>query len=493
MNPTEIYLGLAVFALTALLGIYTLQRRNLDLVSLFALFFGSYLGLAPLLSFFAGNRTFPFPSNALFLTYASFFIFIVALFGTKLFFETLRKEPNRNPNFTTDSLTFLISSVTKIPYILVVSIFVIVVALRLEAFASGGGISGLHDLEYLLNQNYLIVVISHLASPLTSILYFYCFATFLQKKQSLYKIAVIMLPVLLIFSFLSGRREFLMPFLLFLLCALALKPKIQWRYIIGGLAVVAFFFSVISPIFLSMRSAAQTERHIQVDGSSLDLLRHSIEEVRAQDRFDQEDRSRANIAARLLMFRSVPMQLFTAQELRPPMLGRAFFQASTSALPRFLRPFEAWYNPQTFVQENYNLPVHDVSYSVLSQFIADFGIFGAVLGGVFLGLFFKIGTALSVRYVNRYPIPLFALFFSLAEMAFSPEINPAVLFNLPRNVILLSILYFFYKRVTKTFANSLVSDEPFIKPITNIQETSLIRHKFPLNRENPRISHRSIG
>jgi len=442
-NYSELILAAIVAMFTAVHFFVNYRHRNTILLSDISIWLaGCLFGVGPFLSFLFGYRDFPEFSGPLLLTYLSALLFFLGMIISKaLFHNTLVNNPQLTQRGQRSPVFYFIDHCREIPFSNLLIVFLSFLGLKLYNFSIGGGVSGFNTLEVNLSKNYFVVILEQVTEPFKFVLLFCGFYLIIRKDKLAWWIAFPVLIFVGLDSFLQGRRSMVFFIIALGFTVFSVQRKVKIRHALFGLVSVILIFSVISPFFLAFRSAGQQARHTEVDDSLVAFLSRGFEEAQQLDDVTIVEKGAHNLSHRFLLVRSYPLTLFEVQQGQSPLLGRAFIQASTSALPRAFRPYEAWINPESYVQMQYGLPIMDVSTSILGHFVADFSVFGGFFGGLFLGLYLNFGTYLSFRIFRSMPVVGMCVFVSLFTLAINTEHNPGFILALPRNLVIMYFLF----------------------------------------------------
>lgn len=436
------------------------NRPRMLLTDIYIWISAALIGLGPFISFSLGYRDFPEYSLDLFLTYLSFLLFFIGLSLSKLFFgRSLFGNPRITQNGKRSPIFFFVDHCLEVPTFNIVFIFFIVIGLKAYDFSVGGGFSGFHTVEVQLSKNYAISILSHLSRPFSYILYFYAFTALMKKHKSWKGLAVVILLFLLFEAFTAGRREMLFIVFFASFVSLAIYRKIKWGHLAIGAIFVVFVLTIASPLFLAIRSSGQNARNTIYGTDMGAIMDMAISATAETDQSERNQKMSENVAGRILMVNRAALTVFSVQQgIGDWMWGRASFQACSGVLPRFIRPYEAWFGTEQFIQAFYGMEMKDTAGSVPMLFIADFGIFGAFLGGLFFGVYLNGGIAIALRLWWKYPAVSMAIFGSLFFLAINTEQAPEFILTLPRNLLILMFVFWGLRAVGVRLRDQVLHD-----------------------------------
>lgn len=440
---SELILAACVVVFTVVHFLVNYRYRNKILLSdVFIWFAGALFGGGPFLSLAFGYRDFPEFSMPLLYTYLSVVLFFLGLLLSKLLFQnTLIRHPKLTKGGQRSPVFYFIDHCREIPITNLIGVFLVFIGIKAYNISIGGGISGFNTLDVMMNKSYVVVVLEQITDPFKYVLLFCCFFSLFKGQKRSWIFVIPILFALLTDSFLQGRREMVYFVVVAGFTLFAVKRRIKFSYAVMVVGAVIIIFGVISPFYLAFRSAGQEARNTEVDNRLISLMSRGLEEAQLRSGEQLAEKGTNNLAHRFLLIRTVPYTLFEVQEEQLPMFGKAFFQAATSALPRSFRPYEAWINPESYVQMQFGLPIRDESTSVLGHFVADFWLLGGLIGGLFLGLYLNFGTYLAFRIFQSMPVVGISVFASLFTLAINTEINPGFILVVPRNLFVMWIIF----------------------------------------------------
>lgn len=440
----ELVLGTGLLLFTGIHGFLVYRKKHtLCLSDLCFWAMGLLVGAAPLLSYLLGNQNFLGDSKEVGFTYFAFITYGVGLIISKQFFKRTSIFSRRaTANYTRSHLFYFIDHIREIPILIVLGSTGILIGIMIYNFSIGGGVSGLESLDVMVEKSYIVIVLSRLTEPFSYAISFYCFGILFLKDRKYYPVIIPILVFLAFSSFLSGRREMVFFLIIGLFAAFAINRKIKLQHMLFAGVGVYVVFAIVSPIFLSMRSAAQKAVSQSYEReSTTQVLALALSEVQETEDEAMNEQMLQNLQGRFLNVRTVPYMIFQAQNHRPPMMGLAFLQAQLSVIPRFFRPQVAWINPELFVQLYYGLSQRDISNSVVGLFVADFSIFGGIIGGIVMGIYLNGLSLFAFKLFNRYPIVGLAIFGTGFVLALNAEINPSFFLTEPRNLMILIVFF----------------------------------------------------
>lgn len=293
-------------------------------------------------------------------------------------------------------------AISALPLWSVYGSLALVVGMRAYAISVGGGFSGINTAEVNQSWSYPLVMINSLSEPLNFFLTAVSSVWIVDRYRT--KMAIFILTTVFALAFMDGRRELLYIFITIAFVILFYRDRFKARYIFYGLAGVIFVFSVISPVFLATRMAIQKDALGNIRTSYFQSIGTAIIEGYSADESEREERGLKNLESRPLGARNFMLSLFDAQRFINPLMGSAFLQSQMLAVPRFLRwDASMAENPKVFVQKKYGLALGDVNHTAISSGIADFGLAGAFLVGLLVGIYLNLGIAYGLRVLDRMP------------------------------------------------------------------------------------------
>ncbi len=443
----ELLLGFILTTTVSLHAISKLFKPRGFLLSEVAMWFvGFSFGLAPIIAFAFGSKILLSFEDS-YIAYISVSLYCLGLFLSGQIIKSTNKILYRKAILSHGAILSFINY--KLPKSFILLCYGMFVLPKLYAISRGGGISGLDTYELNISIPYPIVILSSLLNDsLTVLLSIIVFLWLFTDKRRNIILSIIILLTLFIFAFIAGRRQFLYLLSIFLICYKIYFGKVNFRIISYALALIISILLFISPLILGFRLQMQSR---VLGATDVDIGQQILESISSIGEQSYREGSNNNLTERPLGVRVFLLSIIEAQESREKLLGDAFLQEQSLALPRFLRLSQFPMNPKHYVQLRYGLPIKDDSHNVVSSAVADFGIIGALPYGFIMGFFFNIPLlfcSYRLEYLSLFPVLLYCTFL-LPSINF--ELTPGFQLSLIRNVIILFFIFRIFKTLSKLF------------------------------------------
>jgi hypothetical protein len=404
------------------------------------------VGSGPVLAYINGAENLPGIEEMLWV-YIAFFLYFLGLIVSKFPF---RKSALLSPFFTrkrNSPLFYFTNHILDIPLNVILSCFAIVVLIKMYMYSIGGGISGMDNLDIILSKNYLIVISEFLSDAFPLIITFFSFVCLF--KHQYMKYALVMLIVMLIMSMLDGRRAMIYFMINIFFVTIAFYGKFNIRYFIFGLVGLYFVFNIFSPLYLAFRLNAQT--NLNSDMNTIKIIGLAISETIGGNSDDENNQiNRENLKDRGTTILTVVNDIVQAENRQEPLMGDAFLQGQENVLPRILRgglEDEGTLNPKVYMQQRFGFVQGDATYSLVAEGVADFGIIGGLFAGLLMGLFVNFLTLMALKTYQTIPLIGMVIFANAWSVSISAETNPGFQGTMIRNIILISLIMLFLKKI----------------------------------------------
>lgn len=359
--------------------------------------------------------------------------------------QRLTKQNNFKHRYRSESfLVVFITSISKLPVSHVVAAFSAVVVLRLYSFSLGGGLSGINTAEVNLSWSYPMVVLQKLAEPFNIAVTIIALVWLFGRRRLL--LATTMLIVVAALAFLDGRRELIYLVITAFFVAYGYYGNVKVRYILYSVFGVVFILMVISPIFLGVRKSFQESSLDQRKMNPLVNIEQAFDESFSKTEDNRTKESISNLQNRPLGARKFLLSVFDAQTYYQPLYGSAFIQSNLAVLPRFVRWDQSLSeNPKNYVQRKFGLEEKDAAHTLISAGVADFGIWGALIAGIMMGVFLNFGIKFGIQLLANYPFAGVYVFATLWSISINIEMPPGFESTIIRNVLIVVVFLFLLK------------------------------------------------
>lgn len=417
----EVILGLSLVTAVVLNAIFRYYRGfepKLSHVEMYV--FGLSFGSAPVLAYLFGSDNI-FGIEEVGSVYLAGFLYMSGLYLAGRLSATVGASVGiRRTRAKTSILVEIKSAVNQIqPKVFIVFVG-IVIFVRAYAISMGGGIAGINSSEVMVSWNYGMVILADVVKPLDILLGLVSFVWVFQKTNRVLALSVLVL--LIIFAFLDGRRAMIYLVLIAFAASLIAFQHVKLRTLLIGTAAVVLVLVAVTPFYLSFRSALQSQVLSGSETSVLSATGQALDNAFAVDEVSRQERGTANLATRPLNIRNFLWEMIDGQERYAPLYGAGLIQAQLMALPRILRWDESLaQNPKMYLQGAFGLPLRDAANSQVATGVADWGLFGAFLMGIWTGLFLNFVVWISMRFVRTNPAIGLFLFVSALEVAIKFE------------------------------------------------------------------------
>jgi hypothetical protein len=150
-----------------------------------------------------------------------------------------------------------------------------------------------------------------------------------------------------------------------------------------------------------------------------------------------DDTYQLNISERVLEGRDFPLNILQSEATHGTMGGAAFVNSVLYAMPRYFRGEGVWGSTKGDIEMYMDLPLADAAPNMSTFFIADFGVIGGLLGGLFFGAICNAYVLLAMRSVTRNPLISLVLLGGMAYFIYNMEIDLNYTFCFLRNLIII--------------------------------------------------------
>lgn len=393
---------------------------------------GLNISMLPWLSYLIDENTFFFDSGFRSVSlYLIYFLFLFGIWVTTLF---SRQQKVNQFRVVTEVLA------NEVKFTVILSLILISYLLRtIDIVKYGGGMSGLATLEYQLAKPYALVVAQSLVGMFRMVIIFWLFYH-AERKLNL-------ITLLILFEVGStfvayGRRELLVLVVLFFFVRYLKNNSLGFKQVISGLLVASLVSIYLFPAFLTFRDGYIQSRSMGL--STMEYFDMGIENL-SKTYTVLDDVSRVRISSRLSGTSSYIRQILNQQEHKSPMYGEAFLRYFSVTIPRVLYPDKPLEHPEAHITRHYAIYVGDPSTTVASAGVADFGVGGALIAGIFVGLIFGIGQKLGIVMLIRSPLIGSAIFLNFLYIALNYETATTTYFSAIRDSLVLIMFYFFIR------------------------------------------------
>jgi len=323
----------------------------------------------------------------------------------------------------------------------------LIVSRLVDFFAFNAGMSGLGTLDVALSKPYGYVIIQQLIDVFKPLIFFWVFMNVTKAYSKQNAIMWFMIALEISYSlFFTGRSYFVVLLFMMLLCYFLRYGRLRLNILLPISLIFFLFWHFVSPAFLIFR-AGYTE-YADSGLKSAELFNIGIQAL--EDRYESgREESDSNLASRLLGTSDYMRFLIDRQRSIAPMNGQAIWGSLSLTIPRFLNPYKGLEHPEAHVVRHYSVIGADPSRTVFSTGLADFGLVGGVLTGLFVGLLLWFGEAAAVRAHKFSALIGSAMFLQFFFLALSYEASATSYFVSVRNVLVLFGLIYCMRIVNK--------------------------------------------
>jgi hypothetical protein len=435
---------------------------------------GAYFGLSPFVSLIHGAEISNDDEGRYILPlYIANSLFLVGILVAKQLFAGLRQRTLlREGGNRKYPMRWMLSGISRVPVIVMVFLTLLFLAIRVYEMTLGGGFSTLNSQDVMDNKSYFFVIVENLGRATFSAVVIYV-AYNLCNWTNVW-VSFLMLSSLGVMSLLSGRREMVFYVYLAVFVIMIIDKSSRWKItVLSVLTVIGVgLFFIVFPVFLSLRTTLADYRQSDATLTNPIVLISQAFHDRALSSADMEygDEYRTNVAGRLLEDRDFPLDILQAEERRPVMGGEALFNSIMYAFPRYLRVVNIFGSTKEDVLVAMDMPIRDVATTFASYFIADFGMIGGLIGGIFYGAICCSFEIMAFRNLNKNPLISVVLIGGVSFLTFSMEGELSLTFCLLRNLLIICGLIYLVNRLIPM----------------QLTQTSEGQRQMPMHRPQPR-------
>jgi hypothetical protein len=423
-------------------GVFAVPRsaRATDLAVIMV---GSFFGIGPWVAAIQQKWTLPYESTDILVK--AYFACALFLIGIYLGQKPVRTRANGVTVKTLMDRSSQISILTIIVLEATMWAYKIILGQKYGIFFSGTATQ-----ERVESLPYILVIAGNITYLLRLVSLVWASATLNMSDSARRKtVAAFILFSNLVAAFLEGRR-----WLLLVVVSMAvttamykMKGQVQWirKRAILVVALVGCF--MLFPFFLSVR---QTYFSRERGDDAVQAFVDSAKEASMSDDNSGAQRDNwENMAQRTMMIRFV-CNIFGSQENYSPMAGEAFGSTLVWVIPSvFLKSKRGMVQTEQLIERYYRQPEVDVSSTWVSLGCADFGLPGAFLAGLILGLAMGAVENWAGKQMVDMPILSLAACGGLISLAWNVESDPTDLWGFIRALLLIWIPTVLVKRAIR--------------------------------------------
>lgn len=401
------------------------QRRMLNLPLVAFWVAGFNISVLPLAAYLVNpgdfNRSVGWETNQL---YASFFLFLLGIYST----AKLQVKPHY------DIILSIKNLVNNVSSRLVILAFIFLFLSRgVDFFVYGGGLSGLGTLEYQLNKPYIFFVIQSIVAMVRTAVLAWLFYRVSLKINWIFLATIV--EIIYTFFFMGRGELFIFLLLFFFVRYLKSGGVLHIRTFFVSLVIFYFIFVAFFPAFLSFRDGYVNLR--DTGRSSSELFKSGLDHVINTYEIGGGEGYQERLGSRLLGTDQYLRDMLFRQRYMREMSGEATIAQASVVIPRILWPSKPMVTPKVIVENHYQTSYGDPSTTTLSTGIADFGVIGAFIAGLFVGLFFHLAHWIGrmLFQINTFVGAIVTLDFFYLALHY--EVSVVSYFALFRNALLI--------------------------------------------------------
>jgi hypothetical protein len=239
---------------------------------------------------------------------------------------------------------------------------------------------------------------------------------------------------------LRGRRWILTWVFLLAVGYLISGRAITKRLVVVTLASLIVVILVVFPLFFGMRYIYQLDDDVNERGNTASLIARgwAIQgDPEFQYRYIENASSRP--MGELMFLCDVLSYTTTSEPMRGQLLLRAMYYSVPAA---FAPRKQDFLSPSQDILQYFGQQLQDPAISIPACFLADWGRWGFLFGGAFVGLWIAAMLRFGTWIASRHPFILLVFAGNLMELALFVQHDPSVYITIPRNLsLLLVVLY----------------------------------------------------
>ncbi len=458
---TELSLAAVTVALASLATIRTvLKPSRTDVFDIAIIFCGIFFGLGPWIAFYYGNWKFtqnpyvPIQSPAILLkSYVVIILYITGLWLAKkclVFTNKLLQQRSQHKTITQTTPKQILSILDifgrfadiKCRYVVIAVVLIWLLRVMIGT-KYGIWFSGTARAENVVNQPYVIIVLSSLAKTISIGYLAWSAACFWKEIRPLVRFAgTTILIAELFWVFLNGRRSILVWLAFFFLGFLASGRKLKPKYLIIFILISFITAQFLFPFFITVRGTYYSYhlRELQQMNPILRLNKAILLAIKNEDD-NAVKRYRENMSFRPLWPRSFISNIIAAQKNNSTLKGKALLRSMIYIIPSAIYPQKTkLLATEQMIQNHYNHKVTDTASSWPAIGCADFGICGGLIAAFVVGIWITVIRFTGSMIYKRHPFVVISLAAGMTACIIQVETTPTPSWELCRNAVI--ILFF---------------------------------------------------
>lgn len=437
IGSLELFLAILVAAFGGAHAAYKAKRVDtIGLTDIAIWFTAVFFGVGPWVAVISGGILPQQESGVVFQAYLSIGLFIagIVLAGHLIGLFVKRRHPDE-PGEERRGLAPVMAQVAHVNAPILLALYCVAIVIKIyvgykyRLFFSGDQESKLLPIPYALRSALDLSIVIMDAAYLWG-------AVMLCARGRYRHIAAVVVVIGILLSFTVGRRWLIADIFLLSLCYYMYRG-ISLRVFVVSIFLAAILLYVAMPFFWRVRY------YRQQDSMNTDAVGSVVSAgFRAATDWDNEQLREAyskNLASRPVFIR-FNMAIAAAQESHSPMMGRVTKNVLLWCVPfAFYESKRLLTEPEQDIQEFYGMPISDTSSNWPAYGLADFGLPGAFLAGLTLGLMIATSEVIAIWLGWRLPMLAICIIAILFSAATAVEETPMYLIRSLRDAVLLSI------------------------------------------------------
>ncbi len=441
----ELTLAALIFALGVLNAGWIWRRyARVRIYELAILANGLFWGLGPWIAWLSGGMTLPASDTGLlWWTYGGVFFFMAGIWlaGYGGLYQAQRRYMG-NESLASAILSPFSRLQEVVPFAIVICLVLVwgvrlIVGWRYGLWYSGSslGRSG----AYL---PYVFVVLQQLSEALAwGLLAWGCGAIWQPKMPwQLRLLSLIVIGSELFRNFIHGRRWMVIWLAFIVLGYLASHRRLRFKPIAMMVGAVVMLYLLAFPFFLAVRDRNDFGGVGQ--DTAIESFIRGVQQAATVDMTEQRERAQASMSRRPLLLRNFVNDIYRRQDDYEPMYGGALVSTFYNAIPAALLP-ESYQKEdvEQAIQGHYRFAKGDASMTWVAMGVADGGLLGAWLTGLFLGGWLWLMERWGRILMTGNPLAGCVLAGGVVYCMLQVEISPVACWVLCRNILVLQVLF----------------------------------------------------
>ena len=253
----------------------------------------------------------------------------------------------------------------------------------------------------------------------------------------------VILVMEILWAFVKGRRPIFSIVIFSIVVFLAHRHRLKLRHGLGLILTGAVLLGWIYPLFMTIRSEyAYSDPYGTALGRFVETAQEAIPQQDQEETYDNlESHYRENMAQRFIATIRFNGNILEGQRNHPLMWGEAMWSTFVWNVPSILYPGKlSMQAPEQLIQDYYDLSYEDAASSWPGYGCADFGVLGAGLAGVLMGLVMGLLENRIRGLMERYPFVGLCLAGGLVNIAVTVESSPNKLWGFIRSMIIIYVM-----------------------------------------------------